>query len=114
MGSHTTPESDQFRGSAGDNTKILERFYHLAVETGSTREGILPNLLGFKKLREEGLGMMAGPYLRSTFILYELYTQLGMVEEEMKSLVRDLTTWRMMGVGLLGAYLTWVMKLRRW
>jgi hypothetical protein len=50
---------------------------------------------------------MAGPYLRSTSILYELYTHLGMVEEEeLKSVVSDLTTWRMMGVGLLGAYLS--------
>jgi hypothetical protein len=53
--SHATPESDKFRGSADDKIKIFERLYQLAVESGSARETILPNLLEFrKKLREEG------------------------------------------------------------
>lgn len=111
--SRATPESDKVRASSSDKLKVLEKLYHMASKkdlhegSQSVRESLLPNLLEFRrKLHEEGLGVMEGPYLRSTVLLQDVYTHLGMVnEEEMKSVVRDLMTWRMMGTGMLGNYL---------
>lgn len=92
--------------------KILNARYHIAKEydqlcnTGmySVRGIILPKVLEFRrKLREEGLGSMFGPYLRSTFLLHGLYGDLGMFEEpEAKSVKKDMMAWMTMKAGIQG------------
>jgi hypothetical protein len=111
-----TPESDNFRQSSAKYIKILETLYHSVKEHDvmhdngmkSVRETILPHILEFRrKLKEEGLDVMSGPYLSSTILLHDLYTRLGMVEEpEVKSLLSDLTIWTMMRAGYLGRFLS--------
>lgn len=92
--------------------KILNARYHIAKEydqlcnTGmySVRGIILPKVLEFRrKLREEGLGSMFGPYLSSTFLLHGLYRDLGMFEEpEAKSVKKDMMAWMTMKAGIQG------------
>ena len=86
-----TPESDKFRQNSTKHMKVLETLYHaLKVRDiksdnrmQTVRERILPNLLKFRrKLRGEGLGVMSGPYLRSTIMLRELHTNLPTAAEE--------------------------------
>ncbi|KIM41185.1 hypothetical protein M413DRAFT_11349 [Hebeloma cylindrosporum] len=111
-----TPESDKFRQTSARHMKILETLYQalkardIEADNGMqmVRNNILPNLLEFRrKLREEGLGIMSGPYLSSTIMLHDLYTNLGMVDEpEMKSVLSDLSVWTMMKAGLLGRFLS--------
>jgi hypothetical protein len=111
-----TPESDKFRQNSAKQMKILESLYNTVREYDkqhdngmqSVRGTILPNLLGFRrKLEEEGLGVMSGPYLSSTILLHDLYVKLGMVEEpEIKSLSRDLVIWTIIKAGNMGRVLS--------
>jgi hypothetical protein len=96
--------------------RILDALYYTIKEHDqesnngmrSMREIILPNVLEFRrKLREEGLGVMFGPYLRSTLLLHELHTHLGMLDEpEGKSVFKDLMAWMVMQAGVQGQRLS--------
>jgi len=111
-----TPESDKFRQNSSKHIQILETLFRSLIEHDrkhnngmqSLRETILPNVLKFRrKLKEEGLDAMAGPYLSSTILLRDLYSRLGVTEgPEYQSLMRDLATWMLIKGGLLAHFMS--------
>lgn len=117
--SRATPKSDQFRQGAASEMRTLDAYYRTAKEYDQkrnngmrlVREIILPKALEFRrKLREDGLGTMFGPYLNSTILLHEVHFQLGMLGEseasEAKSVFEDLMAWMSMKTRVQGSPLS--------
>jgi len=110
--SRATPASDKLRQTSASEMRILDARYCTAKEYDQRknngmrmiREIILPKVLDFRRrLKEEGLDVMFGPYLRSTLLLHDLHIDLGMLEEpDAKIVAKDLMVWMTMKAGVQG------------